>query len=443
MDNPTGCSSAGWCARADALLNIAGMHILAVVHDTDRGRLEVTVETDADVGGCPTCGVVAVGHGRRDHFAAEAPCFGQVTVIRWRKRIWRCPEPACEVVTFSEEHELIAPRAKLTSRAVGWATDALAHDDTTVSALARHLGVDWHTLWDAIEVEATRRLADPGRMRGVSVLGVDEHIWRPSKIGDPARAVTGMVDLTRDEHGNLHARLLDVVPGRSGTAYAGWLKDQPAEFIDGIEQASLDPFRGYANALRDELPDAVAVLDGFHVVKLGTQVVDEVRRRVQQDTLHRRGHKDDPLYKIRGLLRRGREHLSDKQIAKLNTCLQGGDPDWEVTLAWHGYQQLRSMYQATDPADGRRIAEHVIASFPTCPIPEVARLGRTLKQWKPHVLARFDTHRISNGGTEAINLVIEKTRRLAHGFRTFEHYRLRILLAASGTRPYRRAPAHA
>ena len=101
------------------------------------------------------------------------------------------------------------------------------------------------------------------------------------------------------------------------------------------------------------------------------------------------------------------------------------------------------MYQATDPAEGRRIAERVIASFPDCPVPEVARLGRTLKQWKTHVLARFDTHRISNGGTEAVNLIIEKTRRLAHGFRTFDHYRLRILLAASGTRPYRRTPTHA
>ena len=103
-----------------------------------------------------------------------------------------------------------------------------------------------------------------------------------------------MVDLTRDQDGCLHARLLDVVPGRSGTAYAGWLKQQTEEFIDGIEHAALDPFRGYANAIRDELPDAVAVLDAFHVVRLGTAVVDEVRRRVQQATLHRRGHKDDP-----------------------------------------------------------------------------------------------------------------------------------------------------
>ena len=161
------------------------------------------------------------------------------------------------------------------------------------------------------------------------------------------------------------------------------------------------------------------------------------------DTVSRRGHRDDPLYKIRGLLRRGREHLSDKQVAKLNACLTAGDPGWEVTLAWHAYQQLRSMYQAETPAAGRAIAAQVIASFHECPIPEVARLGRTLRMWKDHVLARFETHRISNGGTEAVNLIIEKTRSLAHGFRTFEHYRIRILLAASGNRPYRRGPTHA
>ena len=42
--------------------------------------------------------------------------------------------------------------------------------------------------------------------------------------------------------------------------------------------ASLDPFRGYATKLAVELPDAVRVLDPFHVVKLGLTCVDEVRR---------------------------------------------------------------------------------------------------------------------------------------------------------------------
>ena len=109
----------------------------------------------------------------------------------------------------------------------------------------------------------------------------------------------------------------------------------------------------------------------------------------------------------------------------------------EVDLAWQCYQQLRSIYHSS-AAQGRRIAEKVIASFPTCPIPEVARLGRTLKAWRQQVLAYFATSGVSNGGTEAINMIIEKIRRLAHGFRDFDHYRLRILLAASGNRAYRR-----
>jgi transposase len=429
-----------WCPRADRLLGLDGLHVLDV--DRTAERLVVTIESDADIGGCPGCGVVAVGHGRRIHTVADAPCFGTTVRLRWAKRIWRCREPACPRQTFSEVHDQIPPRAKLTIRAVRWAVDALAHDDTTVAALARHLGVDWHTLWDAIEAEATSRVGRPERLEGVKTIGVDEHIWRRGSFG-PGRAVTAMVDLTPDQHGCLRARLLDVVPGRSGTAYAGWLQGQDPLFIDGVEHAALDPFRGYANAIRDELPDAVAVLDAFHVVKLGTQVVDEVRRRVQQQTLDRRGHKDDPLYKIRGLLRHGQEHLTDRQRARLDAGLAAGDPNWEVTVAWSAYQQLRAIYHAPSPAAGRRLAEKVIASLPTCPIPEVARLGRTLRAWRQQVLAYFATGGVSNGGTEAINLLIEKTRRLAHGFRNFEHYRLRILLAAAGDRPYRRAPTHA
>jgi transposase len=433
-------SGARWCARADAIFDVPDMHVLDVEID-DKQRLVLTIESGQTEAACPACGVLAVGHGRRVRLLHDAPCFARVTLLRWLVRIWRCREPLCPTRTFSETHDVASPRTVLTTRAVVWATSALSYDDTTVSALARHLGVDWHTAWDAIEVEAKARISNPDRLSGVKTLGVDEHIWRPSRIGVD-RAVTIIVDLSRDQAGCLHARLLDAVVGRSGSVYKAWLKAQPDEFIDGVEQAALDPFRGYANAIHDGLPDAVAVLDAFHVVRLGTQVVDEVRRRVQQDTLGRRGHKHDPLYKIRGLLRHGVEHLTEKQQAKISACLNAGDPQDEVNLAWQCYQQLRSIYHAV-PAKGRQIAQKVLDSFHTCPIPEVARLGRTLRAWKAQILAYFDTSGVSNGGTEAINLIIEKVRRLAHGFKDFDHYRLRIMLAADGRRPYRTSPAHA
>lgn len=409
------------------------MRVLSIAESA--GRLLLHVETDQSLAGCPACGVVAVGHGRRPVRLHDIPCFGRPVHLIWAKRVWRCTDGDCPAGTFTESHPLAGPRAKLTSRAVTWATDALARFDTSVSALAHQLGVSWHTTWDAIKPEATRRTTATGRLEGVNALGVDEHVW--SHTGPPGSGmVTGIVDHTLDANGVIHARLLDLVEGRSGKAYADWLKDQGADFAAGIKTAALDPFRGYANAIRDELPEAITVLDAFHVVKLGGAMVDQVRRRIQQDTLGHRGRKGDPLYGIRRTLQCGAEHLTDKQINRLNTKLSIGDPDHEVTIAWQCYQQLRSIYHVP-PDKGRALVTEVLNAFPSCPIPEVARLGRTLKQWKSAILAYFDTNGASNGPTEAINGVIETTRRIARGFRNFTNYRLRCLLAAGGHRPYR------
>ncbi len=60
-------------------------------------------------------------------------------------------------------------------------------------------------------------------------------------------------------------------------------------------------------------------------------------------------------------------------------------------LAWQCAQQLRAAYRARDLTDGRRTVEKILAPFHTCPIPEVARLGRTLRRWRETFLAYFPT----------------------------------------------------
>lgn len=108
-----------------------------------------------------------------------------------------------------------------------------------------------------------------------------------------------MVDLPRDPTDKIRARLLDLVPGHSDKVYKTWLHDRGDAFRTQVKVATLDPFRGDKNAIDDQLEDTTAVLDAFHVVKLGTAAVDEVRRRVQQDIHRQRGGKNDPLYRIR------------------------------------------------------------------------------------------------------------------------------------------------
>jgi transposase len=185
-----------------------------------------------------------------------------------------------------------------------------------------------------------------------------------------------------------------------------------------ITVAALDPFRGYRTALRDHLPHATDVVDAFHIVKLGFTVVDEVRRRVQQQQLGHRGHRGDPLYN----LPRRADRLSERNISRLEAALHAGDPNDEVLLAWYIAQDLAKVYTSGDAGTGKARATAVIAAALTCPIPEIARLGRTLTEWRPEILAYFDTGGASNGPTEAVNLLIEKIRRVGHGYRNFANY---------------------
>jgi transposase len=423
------------------LVGLDGLHVIGVERD-DGGALVVTVESGPTLMGCPTCGVVAHGHGRVVVRLVDAPAMGRPVRIRWRKRRWVCPDPGCPVGTFVEQDERVAaPRSSLTARACRWAIEQLRREHASVNGIRRQLGTGWGTVWDSIKAILAEAAADESRFDGVAILGVDEHVWhhvstKPVEAGGRGpKELTGMVDLTRDEQGRTRARLLDLVPGRSGQAYTSWLTERGAAFRAGVQIATLDPFHGYKNAIDDQLEDARAVLDAFHVVKLSTQVVDEVRRRVQQDTRGHRGHRDDPLYRIRNILRAGAEHLTDRQKARLVTAWAADERHLEVEVAWSCAQQVRSAYHQDNHADGRAIAEKILASFTSCPIPEVARLGRTLKQWREAFLGYFDTSGANNGGTEAINGLIELHRRVARGFRNRDNYRLRMLLIGGGLDP--------
>lgn len=135
---------------------------------------------------------------------------------------------------------------------------------------------------------------------------------------------------------------------------------------------------------------------------------------------------------ILNTLRCGAERLTDKQKARLDKAFEADPRHDEVNVAWQCAQQLRSAYKTTNLKEGRKIAEKVLASFSTCPILEIKRLGKTLKRWREAFLAYFDTRRSNNGGTEAINGLIELHRRVARGFRNRDNYRLRMLLVGGG-----------
>lgn len=383
-------------------------------------------------GRCPDCGLVGAYRDTVERRVTDVPVVGHPLELRVRLPRYRCVHDGCGREVFAHDSSRLArPGASTTRRCAGFVLRRLAIDKATISAVARELGRSWDTV-NSIVIAATGELllaAGPARLDGVRVIGVDEHKWSHVLGADADGFVTVITDLTAVVAGQGPARLLDMVPGRSAAAMAGWLAARDQAFRDRVEIVAMDGFGGYKAAAVEALPDAVTVMDPFHVVALAGHKLDLCRQRVQQDTLGHRGRSGDPLYGVRRVLRTRDGLLTQRQWARIGAVF-ADDAHTAVEVTWCAYQQLIDAYAQNDPQRGKTLLATLIELLRRglpAGLEELAQLGRTLHRRRDDVLAYF-THRASNGPTEAINGRLEALRRNALGFRNLINYRVRSLL---------------
>ena len=313
----------------------------------------------------------------------------------WHKRRWRCAQRGCPAGAVTEQEPEIAPeRERLTTRAGRWATRQ-AGRGRPAKDVAEELGCSWHPVNMSVRRWGEALLdADAERIRGTEAPGLDEHLmWRRGRFRTKASA-TSIVDVGRGQ-------LLDIVAGRTAQAPTRWLLGRPRSWLRGVRWAVLDLSGPYRAAFDAAAPHASQVADPFHVVRLANDALDEVRRRVQNQTLGHRGHKHDPLYRARKLLVSASENITDNGRTKLRGLLDSGDPYGEVRDAWHAKETLRSIYDIADADLGAATVNQLAQDLqdPAMP-PEINRLGRTIWRWR-HQIANWHTARVTNAATEA------------------------------------------
>ena len=124
--------------------------------------------------------------------------------------------------------------------------------------------------------------------------------------------------------------------------------------------------------------------------------------RVQQDTTGHRGRRRPPLPRSaifcvpRVIGSRSVNKNASVRPSRQMRCIS-------VSMSPTFTGQVREVFHQATPTQGRRLAARLIERLPACPIPEIARLGRTLRKWKDALDDYFDTGGASNGSTEAIN----------------------------------------
>jgi transposase len=337
-------------SASTVMLGLDGFVLLAV--SARDGELERAVETTAVEDFCRGCGVQARLHDRRPTWVRDLPAGGRPVTLVWVKRVWRCVQAGCPVATWTETSPAIAPRASWTERARAEACRRVGQDGHSVAQVAAAFGVSWSTVMAAVRRYGTPMVDDPARLAGVHALGVDETAFLRANATRSTTYVTGMVDVRA-------ARLLDVTLGRSGTGLSQWVQGRPQEWRDGIGVAALDPFRGYAAALRSSLPHATRVLDALHVTRLGFAAVDEVGRRMRQiNGSPRPPRRPAVAHPTRAAPPRG---APDRSRLGPATGRPGGQRrNQQIAHTWIAAHDLRLIYRVHQPGAGRRAAPPVV-----------------------------------------------------------------------------------
>ncbi len=313
----------------------------------------------------------------------------------------------------------------LTDRAGRWVTLQVGRHGRAVSDVAFELGCDWHTVNTAVIAYGQALIDDdPDRIGITEALGLDETLFVKLGRFRAKQWCTSIVDVAA-------GRLLDVVPGRSAAEPCRWLAERGPTWCERIRWATLDMSGPYRATFDTMLPNATQIADPFHVVKLANSKLDEVRRRVQNETLGHRGRKNDALYKARKLLVMAEERVIEADgRERLLGLLAAGDPKGEVRIAWSAKEVVRSIYDHTNAEVALSFVTQLADDLQddSCP-PEIRQLGRTLRKWRHQIAAWHQAH-LTNVSTEAANNLIKRVKRVGFGFTRFRNYRIRVLLYA-------------
>lgn len=408
------------------LVDLPEVDVLGVEPAVSGSPVVVHVSCQADwQRDCPACGTRGWVKQRPVVRLTDLPVFGTPTVLAWHKIRRSCPNAGCLTGSWTTSDQRIAsPRCAVTARAGRWLTQQVGRYRRAVSAVAQELGCDWHTVNDTVVAYGRLLVDDPDRIGPVHAIGMDETLFVRAGGYRAQRWATTFADVSGH-------RLIDIAEGKDAESVIGWLEQRPQSWLEAIGVGTLDMASSYRAIYRRVLPQAMLVVDPFHLVKHANLCLDRVRCAVQNQTLGHRGRKHDPLYRSRRLLTKAAERLSEGGHEKLRGLLAAGDPDGHVATAWAAKEAVRGIY--SQPSE--TAADYLTALSEDLCQPHrhqrVRALGRTLRNWASEILA-WHTTRASNGPTEGQNNLIKAVKRVGFGFRTFRNYRIRVLLDAGG-----------
>jgi transposase len=285
-------------------------------------------------------------------------------------------------------------------------------DQTAVRVL---MGIDWRTV-GAIVARIVKERLDPQRLEELYVIGVDEISFRRHH-----NYITVVVDHAR-------RRVVWTGEGKSSETLERFFTELGPERSGKIETATIDMSQAYITVLRDRAPQAQIVFDRFHVQKLASEAVDEVRReqvRKAKGTDQAGWIKD-----TRFALLKNPWNLTGMERLRLSSVQQHNRPLYRAYLL---KETLAKTLDYLQLARAKKALGQWLSWATRSRLAPFVKLAKTIKRHKDGVLAYIPS-RQTNGLTEGLNNKTRLITRRAYGFHSAEPLEAMIHLCCGGIR---------
>jgi len=381
------------------ILNIPNYKVIGI--ETDDEQITLDIQSTMEGAKCPRCGTYSSElHENHPRIVRDLPISAKACYLRFTRRRFFCPKcnaPFSEPLGFVKEHRGYTNRYQA----------RIFHQvrENNITAVMRLESLTYEQVESIFLTEAKSYiLANP--FTSLTRLGIDEISLRKGKQD----FVLILSNLDTGE-------IVDVIEKRTKEKLRSRLEKLTSVERNQITEVAIDMWEPYADACSELLPQAVITVDRFHVTKAINTELKSLKNKEKNQHPEALKGSHYPLLK-------NQENLTDKQQETLqkiyDTC----------PILKMGHRLKECLHRIFESHSTKQKATLRIQKWLT--IAESHGLfpdfRKTLLNWLDNITNYF-LQRTTSGIVEGINNKVKLIKRRAFGFRNFEHFRLRVIVA--------------
>ena len=370
-----------------------------IVHNGEKRILVTLVPRKNSRGICSGCAKPGSCY---DHLPSRefefVPLWGIPVTFVYRMRRINCRDCGIKVESIPWADGKETMTKTMMQFLAGWAKK-LSWQET-----ARSFNTSWHKVFSAVKYVVDWGLANR-QLDNVESIGVDEISW---KKGHKYLTLVYQIDA--------HCtRLLWIGKDRTVKTFLRFFRMFGKKNSARLKHVCSDMWKAYLKVIKKKAPQALHILDRFHIVAMINKAIDEVRagehRKMQQD-----GY-EPILKKSRWCLLKREENLTDKQEATLNELVKY---NLQSVRAYLLKEDFHGFWEYVTPAWAGKFLDRWCTRVMRSKIEPMKKVAKTIRNHKPLILNWFKAKKaFSSGIVEGLNNKVKVATKKAYGFREF------------------------